>query len=238
MKPYLVFMCPKCRNFTNAPLGQKRRKCSYCGKIINIENAASALFDSPQEAGTAVREFNASRGGGEFDEAVEKSRKRITELMPAERVSVDDISDKSGESLPSGKRRRLMMMLEREAKEAPCPLERIERLSKEYRLDWAWVEDQLNALGNTGELIFPRPWTIKLIKTAKKDKKDDNLISKDVSNEIMELLRENDGELNLEKILCHFKDKGISTSSVESSLDRLLHNGEIYTPRPSTICLI
>ena len=238
MKSYVVFMCPKCRNFTNAPLGQKRRKCSYCGKIINIENAASALFDTPQEAGTAVREFNASRGGDEFDKAVEKSRKRINELMPPERVSVDEISDKSGESLPSGKRRRLMMMLEREAKDTPCSLERIERLSKEYRLDWDWVEDHLNALGNTGEIIFPRPWTVKLIKASKTRRTEEKLISRDVSNEIIELLRENDGELNLEKILGHFKDKGISASSVESSLDRLLHSGEIYTPRPSTICLI
>jgi hypothetical protein len=158
--------------------------------------------------------------------------------MPAERVSVDEISDSSGESLPSGKRRRLMMMLEREAKDTPCSLERIERFSKEYKLDWAWVEDQLNALGNTGELIFPRPWTIKLVKASKTSRKEENLISRDVSNEIIELLRENDGELNLEKILRHFKEKGISASSVESSLDRLLHNGEIYTPRPSTICLI
>ncbi|MFW9846619.1 MAG: hypothetical protein ACFFD6_07720, partial [Candidatus Thorarchaeota archaeon] len=165
-KPFLVFMCPKCRNFTNAPVGQKHRRCSYCGTIIDITKAASALFDSPEKASAAVKEFNASRGGEEFHEAVERSKDRVRALLPSKQVRKKDIFAKEEGELPSRKSQRLMKLLEKEAKTNPCSLDRIADVCSDYQLDWSWTEDQINKLANRGELIFPRPWMIQLVGTS------------------------------------------------------------------------
>ena len=116
MKQFYVFMCPKCKGFTNAPAGQKRRRCSYCGSIIDITKANLALFDSPQQASEAVKLFNASKGGDEFKDAVERSHDRIRDLMPSEHVSAEDITSKGEGPAPEGKRKRLMAILEKEAR--------------------------------------------------------------------------------------------------------------------------
>ncbi|MHA1950984.1 MAG: hypothetical protein ACW987_14055 [Candidatus Thorarchaeota archaeon] len=116
MKQFFVFRCPKCKNFTNAPAGQKRRRCSYCGTIIDITKAACALFDSPAQASNAVKEFNATRGGDEFQKSVDRSRERVLSLMPKETVKVSDISDGEKIPKPPGKRKRLLTLLEREAR--------------------------------------------------------------------------------------------------------------------------
>lgn len=156
-------MCPNCRNFTNAPAGQKSRRCSYCGKIINITKAACAVFDSSEKAIVAVKEFNASRGGEEFNEAVERSRKRITELVPNNKLTAENLTSVIGTVPSGGKMKRLMGLLEKEASAKPCTLGRFEELCNTLALDWTWVEDQLMKLSNEGSLIFPRPWTIQLI---------------------------------------------------------------------------
>ncbi|MHA1576508.1 MAG: hypothetical protein ACTSU3_04035, partial [Candidatus Thorarchaeota archaeon] len=72
-------------------MGQKRRRCSYCGTIINISKAACALFDSPDAASTAVKMFNASKGGDDFEKAVDKSKDRIRTLMPVTRIGTDEL---------------------------------------------------------------------------------------------------------------------------------------------------
>jgi hypothetical protein len=235
LKPFLVFRCPKCRNFTNAPAGQKKRRCSYCGHIIDISKAACALFDTPERASAAVKEFNASRGGDVFHKAVEVSKERVRTLLPPERLSVKDVIDKSEEDLPSGKSKRLLKLLEREASESACSLDRIAELCPEYQLDWLWVEDQLNKLSNQGTLIFPRPWTVQLVGVPT-GKTKPSLV--DVTKEILVWIQDKGREAKTIDVIKHFEKLGISQESVESSLDRLMNQGAIYVPKAGLIGLV
>ena len=230
-------MCPKCRNFTTAPVGQKRRRCSYCGTIINIAKASCALFDSPEKASAAVKAFNASRGGDEFENAVETSKERIQAFLPSEKINAGDIATSSHGNLPSGKRARLMSLLEKEAKNKPCSLDRIESLCTTHQLDWPWVELQLNGLANSGVVIFPRPWTVKLVPTSMA-KPENVRPDRDVSNEIIDLLRGSSETIHIDEIIHHFERDGITASSVEKSLERLMRKGEVFEPKPGKVQLI
>jgi hypothetical protein len=235
LKPFLVFMCSKCHNFTNAPVGQKRRRCSYCGTIIDISKANSAFFDTPEMASAAVKEFNASRGGNEFDQAVERSRDRIRALLPKEPVRVEDISS-GDKARPPGKRKRLMKLLRKEARESQCSLDRIEELCPEYELDWNWVEGQLGGLANNGTLIFPRPWSVQLVVTDDTAKSKETT-SRDVTMEILALLQESEEPLRVRDLVKRFGEKGISEKSVETSLEKLMQKGEIFEPRSGHVSL-
>ena len=236
MKPFLVFMCSKCRNFTNAPAGQKRRRCSYCGTIIDISKAASALFDTPEMASTAVKEFNASRGGDEFEKAVERSRERVLALLPKERVNAEDISSKDETTRPPGKRKRLMKLLNKEAKSTPCSLDRIEELCPEYELEWKWVEGQLEGLSNDGTLIFPRPWSVQLV-VADDPTMSKETTSRDVTVEILALLQGPEKMVKVLEIVTRFGKQGISERSVETSLEKLMQKGEIFEPKSGYVSL-
>ena len=237
MRPYLVFPCPKCRNFTNAPVGQKRRRCSFCGHIIDISKAACALFDTPEQASLAVKEFNAARGGDEFHKAVERSRERIRSFVPSERVSSKDLVDRTRSEPSSGKRKRLMQLLEREASETDCTLGHLEELCEEYQLDWTWVEEQLTKLANQGVVIFPRPWTVRLVQASRggqPDKKE----TQDVSKEIVEELKRRGGQARVKDIMKFFSDKGVLATSVETSLEKLMRADIIYQPSPTEVKLL
>ncbi len=131
MEQFLVFMCPTCRHFTNAPLGQQHRRCSYCGKIIDISKAAVALFENQNLAIAAVKEFNAGKSD-EFQLAVERSRERLSGLIPSKKLTAEEIASVEGEEggLPTGKMSRLMRMLEREARDAPCEIDRLRSVSE------------------------------------------------------------------------------------------------------------
>jgi LSD1 subclass zinc finger protein len=236
LKPFLVFKCSKCKNFTNAPAGQKRRRCSYCGTIIDITKAACALFDSPEQASTAVKEFNAARGGDEFQKSVERSRERVLALMPKENMTASDISD--GETAPTqpGKRKRLMSLLEKEAKKAPISLDRIEELCEKYELDWKWVEGQLEKLSNNGTVIFPRPWSVQLVALENKESEDDAV--RDVTVDILALLSESEDAIRVVDLIKRFEEKGIGETSVVSSLEKLMQKGEIFEPRSGHVRLV
>ena len=227
-------MCTKCRGFTNAPVGQKRRRCSYCGSIIDITRANLAIFDSAEQAAVAVKEFNASKGGDEFKEAVEKSRERVRALIPLEHINAHDITDDSEQSPPQGKRRTLLAILEREAKKKPCSLDRLEEMTVAKGLEWTWVEKQIESLANIGTLIFPRPWTIQLVALEKRNNEQE-VSTRDVSGEILSLLKKNGGEMRVDEIIQYFTEKGVSESSVETSLERLMRAGDIFQPSPGTV---
>ena len=230
-------MCPRCHHFTTAPVGQKRRRCSYCGTIINISKAACALFDSPDAASTAVKMFNASKGGDDFEKAVDKSKERIRTLMPVTRIGTDELVISSDGPSRSGKRKRLMQLLEKEAQDNACSLDRLESLCKEYQLDWTWVEQQLTGLSNSGELIFPKPWTVLLVGSPEKTQVP-KIPDRDVTNEILSFLRRGNVSLHIDKIIEYFIDVGITTKSVESSLEKLMRKGEIFEPKPGYLQLI
>jgi len=231
-------MCSKCRNFTNSPIGQKRRRCSYCGTIIDITKANCALFDGPDQALVAVKEFNAARGGEEFHKAVERSRERFRSLMPENPVDIEKIiSDDDEHTVLPGKRARLMAILEEEAKDKPCTLGRFEELCTAQGLNWDWVEKNIQALSNAGALIFPRPWEVQLVETSTDAVPMRNTIQ-DVSGEIIAYLRTCKEKARVVDIVHHFQEMGISEDSVDDSLERLMRSGDIFQPIVGYVSLV
>ncbi|MFX0046142.1 MAG: hypothetical protein ACFE8Z_09860 [Candidatus Hermodarchaeota archaeon] len=236
-KPFLVFMCPKCKNFTTAPVTQKRRRCSYCGHIIDISKTSQAMFESGEVAAAAVREFNASRGGDKFQRAVERSKEKLRELLPSEVIDSQGLMETGESPSSAGKIGRLMRLLETEAKENSCTLDRLAELAPEYQLNWHWVEEQINKLSNQGVLIFPKPWTVRLVPTAVEETQLPTTTI-DASKEILAFLEKLGGNANVAEIIRHFQSQGISQNSVEMSLNRLMKSGLIYEPNPGQVNLV
>ena len=237
MKQFVVFMCPKCRNFTNAPINQKRRRCSYCGTIIDITRANRALFDGPEQALVAVKEFNAARGGDEFQKAVERSRERYKSLLPKTLVDVDKIANGDDQFPPLGKQARLMTILQGEAREKSCTLDHLEDLCAAQGLDWEWVEKTIQSLSNNGALIFPRPWEVQLVQI-EEDTSSKEMARRDIAADIMSFLRAHRGKARVDEIMEYFKESGISEASVESSLERLMRKGDIFQPKVGHVSLV
>jgi hypothetical protein len=230
-------MCPKCKNFTNSPVGQKRRRCSYCGTIIDITKANVALFDGPDQALVAVKEFNAARGGDEFQKVVERSRNRYRSLLPKEPVDADRIVI-NDEQLPlPGKQARLMSILQEEAREKPCTLDKLEEICTTQRLDWSWVEKAIQGLSNSGALIFPRPWEIQLMQTVEETFPEES-VRRDVASEIIAFLKTHKRKARVDEIIDYFKERGISEESVDSSLERLMRSGDIFQPKVGYVSLV
>lgn len=230
-------MCPKCRNFTNAPVNQKRRRCSYCGTIIDIAKANRALFDGPEQALIAVKEFNAARGGDEFQRAVEQSRERFRSLIPDKPVDIEKItSDEEMVPIP-GKRTLLMAILEEEAKDTSCTLSRLEEICNAKGLSWAWVERTIQNLSNAGVLIFPRPWEIQLVETTV-DTSPKIKAHHDVSEEIISFLKTREKNVRVIDIIHHFEQRGITEDSVNNSLEQLMRNGDIFQPVVGYVSLV
>ncbi|UCH04411.1 MAG: MarR family transcriptional regulator [Candidatus Thorarchaeota archaeon] len=236
-KPFLVFMCPKCKNFTSAPVTQKRRRCSYCGHIINISKTSQAVFESGEIAAGAVREFNAARGGDKFHRAVEKSREKLRELLPSEVIDSQRLMETDESPSSAGKMGRLMRLLEAEAKDNPCTLDRLAQLAPKHQLNWQWVEEQINKLSNQGVLIFPKPWTVKLLPTAVEETQMPTTTI-DASKEILAFLDRLGGNASVTEIVEHFQNQGVSKSSIEMSLDRLMKRGLLYEPNPGRVSLV
>ena len=233
---YLVFACPQCKHYTNAPAGQKHRRCSYCGTIIDITKASCAVFDNPDAASAAVREFNA-KDSNEFQLAVERSKEKVRALMPNETLTVEGISSEGVETAPPGKRKRLLDMLEKEAKEKPCSLDRIAELCGKQRLDWPWVEEQLSMLADNGLLVFPRPWTVQLLPSS--ESKAEKVTSKtDIRREILTVVRKAGGNCAVKQLFELFAQQGVHQSSVENSLNRLMQSGELFEPKPGVVSLV
>jgi len=230
-------MCTKCRNFTSSPVGQKRRRCSYCGSIIDITKANCALFDGPEQAMDAVKEFNAARGGDEFQQAVERSKERYRSLLPKTPVDIDKMKTDDEQPVLPGKRARLMALLEEEAKEKSCTLDRLEELSDAQGLSWPWVEKTIQDLSNSGALIFPHPWEVKLVEITD-DSSPKNIAERDVSVEIISFLKVHGERVRVDEIVRHFEMRGISEASVDSSLERLMRSGDIFQPAVGYISLV
>ena len=236
LKQFLVFRCIKCRNFTTAPAGQKHRRCSYCGKIIDITKSACAVVNGPEAATIAVKEYNAARGGDEFQKAVEQSREKVLALMPSTSLKAGDIITKIDVPTSSGKGKRLLSLLRKEAIDRPCSFNRLEELCGEYQLEWSWIENQLTKLSNNGTVLFPKPWLVQLIQTTRKTKEKMIKIV-DVSTEILILLRDKGKSIDLKQLIGYFKNRGITQESVELSLNKLMKRGEIFEPKSNVIDL-
>lgn len=237
MKQFVVFMCAKCRNFTSSPVGQKRRRCSYCGSIIDITKANCALFDGAQQAMDAVKEFNAARGGDEFQQAVERSKERYRSLLPKTPVDIDKMTTDDEQLVLPGKRARLIALLEEEAREKPCTLDRLEELSDARGLSWTWVEKMIQDLSNSGALIFPHPWEVRLVETTE-DSSPKSVAERDVSVEIISFLKMRGERVRVDEIVRHFEKEGISEASVDSSLERLMRSGDIFQPTVGYVSLV
>ncbi|MEM2143499.1 MAG: hypothetical protein QXS20_04500 [Candidatus Thorarchaeota archaeon] len=237
MKHYYVFMCPKCRNFTNAPVGQKHRKCSYCGTTIDIGKANVALFDDQHAAILAVQRFNAGRDD-EFDKAVQRSRDRIRALMPTQPLSIEDSEEEPIESTStSGKMRRLMELLETMASDSPCNLDDFKAAAERASLEWEWVDQAITKMASEGAVVFPKPWLIRwLTHDSKNSSRSQQRV--DLTQEILRMLRKNGGSMTVESIIRHYEDNGVARESIENSLERLMQTGRVFEPRSGIIQLL
>jgi hypothetical protein len=230
-------MCPKCKNFTNAPIGQRRRRCSYCGTIIDVTKANVALFDGTDQTMVAVKEFNASRGGDEFQKAVERSRERYQFLLPKEPVHTEEFASNDEQLHPAGRRARLISILQKEAHGGPCTIDHLEKVCSAQGLDWSWVENAIQSLSNSGALIFPHPWEVQLVH-ADEDTSPEESAKKDVASEIISFLKTRKRKARVDEIIDYFKEKGISEDSVDSSLERLIRSGDIFQPVVGYVSLV
>ena len=127
---------------------------------------------------------------------------------------------------PPGSRKAAMKS---KAKNAPISLDRIEEFCLKYELDWKWVEGQLEGMSNSGALIFPRPWSVQLVVSEEIDRGNEAV--RDVTVDILALLSESDESIRVMDLIKRFEDIGISETSVESSLEKLMQKGEIFEPR-------
>jgi LSD1 subclass zinc finger protein len=238
MRQYYVFMCSNCRRFTNAPVGRKHRRCSYCGKIVNILKANVALFQDQHEAIAAVQKFNAS-GSDEFEKAVEHSRDKVRSLMPAQPIGIEELSreDSFSESIPAGRMNRLLALLETMARTAPCNLDDLKLASEKQMLEWDWVEQTLSKLADEGSVAFPRPWSVQMVRPSSEGG-EKAVLRRDLTKEIRKLLQDNGGEMSVTAIGDHYEKAGISWESVEPSLNILLQTGIVFEPRPGVLRLV
>jgi hypothetical protein len=130
-----------------------------------------------------------------------------------------------------------MRLLETEAKESSCTLDRLAQLAPEYGLNWRWVEEQINKLSNQGVLIFPKPWTVKLVSAAVEETQEPTATI-DASMEIVAFLEELGRKASVTEIIEHFEGQGVSQNSVEMSLNRLMKRGLLYEPYPGQVSLV
>jgi hypothetical protein len=157
--------------------------------------------------------------------------------MPEEPVDIaKTISDDGQVEIPR-KRARLMALLEEEAKDKPCTLNRLEVLCNAQGLSWAWVEKTIQSLSNAGALIFPRPWEVQLVKTAE-DTPPTSPIIVDISGEIISFLKSSKGKVRVDEVVRYFKGRGVSEESVDSSLERLMRSGDIFQPAVGYVNLV
>ena len=130
-----------------------------------------------------------------------------------------------------------MSILQRIAAGSPCPLDRMEDACIDAGLEWKWVENQLQGLANSGEIIFPRPWTVQYV-SEMKSRTENESSHRDVSLDILVLLGETGRRMRLREIVEHFDERGISEESVLSSLEKLMRNGDIYEPLAGHVSLL
>ncbi|MFX1415467.1 MAG: hypothetical protein ACFFC0_01595, partial [Promethearchaeota archaeon] len=111
------------------------------------------------------------------------------------------------------------------------------QLAPEYQLNWRWVEEQINKLSNQGILIFPKPWTVKLVPAAVAETQEPTATI-DASMEIVAFLEELGRKASVVEIIEHFQSQGVSQNSVEMSLNRLMKRGLLYEPYPGMVSLV
>lgn len=240
-KKFVVFRCPVCGKFTYAPLGQKTRLCSFCGKIIRIDPRTAVITDDAKQASLLVRRYNLKGGEKSYLEALKAQKRKVLDSIK----EMEQISEPSPEenetSVSLSKARRMFVMLKEECSN-PINIDELGKLCKKYRLEWDWVRDQLELLAKEGTVIFPRPWLLQYIgggnvegyalKTKHLREKKSLYQIKNLRKIIATILRERKEPISYVELTETLTGEGFALEEIEEIVRKLFLEGLLVEPKP------
>jgi len=239
-KKFVVFRCPVCGKFTYAPLGQKTRLCSFCGKIIRIDPRTAVITDDAKQASLLVKRYNLKGGEKSYLEALKAQKERVLDLIE-EVEQPSEILPEEETSVSLSKARRMFVML-RERCSNPINIDELGKLCKKYGLEWDWVREQLELLAKEGTVIFPRPWLLQYIGeedvegyTSKtKQLREKKLLHqiKNLRRIIASILRGRKEPMSYAELTEILTSEGFTLEEIEETMRKLFLEGLLVEPKP------
>lgn len=163
-KGFYIIRCPQCGRYTFAPIYQKSRLCVYCQRIFKVNPLHAVYTEDAETARARVKFFQTGKHHKDFMMAIERSREKITKLLPSEKVDVEQLQEPKGDRQTSSQRRRVLeKLLYHHARDNPVDLTVFEKESIKEGLPWEWVVQQIEGLIRSGNIICPKPWQIQLV---------------------------------------------------------------------------
>jgi len=239
-KRFVVFRCPICGKFTYAPLGQKTRLCSFCGKIIKIDIRQAIVVDDARQASFLVKRYNLKGGEKNYLKALKAQKEKLLDLIE-EMEELPELSDEGKEVKVSSKTRRMLIML-KENCGTPINIDELRKLCKKYNLEWDWVREQLEVLMKEGTVIFPKPWLLQYISDEtvegyvpgkrQPQKKNSLYQAKNLHKALANILRERNEPISYAELVKILKSKGFTLEEIEETVRKLSMEGILMEPRP------
>jgi len=239
-KRFVVFRCPVCGKFTYAPLGQKTRLCSFCGKIIRIDARHAIVTDDAKQASLLVKRYNLKGGEKSYLEALKSQKEELLNLIEEGKHLLESLPE-GKTAVSSSKARRMFSMLKENCIN-PINIDELKELCKKYNLEWDWVREQLEILAREGTVIFPKPWLLQYISDEyvegyvpeKKTLQKRNSLyqMKNLRKVLTSILRERIEPISYTELVEILKAKGFTLTEIEEAVRKLSMEGLLMEPRP------
>jgi len=239
-KRFVVFRCPVCGKFTYAPLGQKTRLCSFCGKIIRIDARQAIVVEDARQASFLVKRYNLKGGEKNYLETLKAQKKELLNLIE-EVEEVPESSYEGKEVASSSKTRRMFIMLKENCTN-PINIDELRELCKKYNLEWDWVREQLEVLSKEGTVIFPKPWLLQYIsdenvegyvpKKRPSRKKNSLYQVKNLRKALANVLKDKNEPVSYDELVEILKAKGFTLEEIEETVRKLSMEGLLIEPKP------
>ncbi|MFW9830333.1 MAG: hypothetical protein ACFFD8_00945 [Candidatus Thorarchaeota archaeon] len=227
---FYIIRCPNCGRYTYAPMRQKTRLCVYCQRIFKI-NPLNAIYVTDAETARArVKLYQAGKHHQEFMKAVEKSRTSIQSLLPEESVKINELRDEIKDSQPvSSRRRELERILYQHARTAEMNLQSLEEECHKAGIPWEWATQQIEALIQSGQIIAPKPWQIRLVVTEESItiEPPSKISSTKLARKLGEIIRSAQKPLSHKELLQRLPQESLSSLDVDEALNMLRVQGYI-----------
>ncbi|MHA1712456.1 MAG: DUF1922 domain-containing protein [Candidatus Ranarchaeia archaeon] len=246
MPEFLVFRCPRCGHYLNAPSSQKTRLCSYCRRVVKVDRERAQLVKNARDAGELVRRYNAGNEIEKFQVAAHTFRGK--QNGNTRTAILNRNNDKTAlDEATTGSQRLLLHILHEHASKQAIDFEKMRSLSLRYDLPWDWTKSQIETLAKNGDIVFPKPWSIQyIVKTysvpghrlatrPKKKKKirSSSLLETSKStlrNRIRNYIASVSGTASIQDIVNALGVNNVA--EIEDALAALLHQGFIFEPSP------
>jgi hypothetical protein len=234
---FYIIRCPQCGRYTYAPTRQKTRLCVFCQRIFKIDPLNAIFEEDATTARTRVKLYQTGKHHEEFLAAVEKSRETIRALIPETTIGVEKLHEEKPERLPvSSRRREFERILHQQAQDAPVDLQVIEEVCDKAGIPWNWAAKQIQMLIQSGHLIAPKPWQIRLVS---RDLPSDEAPHKSgnitvIAQKIGELLRRASLPLTATEIVEQLGHEAVTRDNIEKTLDLLRTQGYILKTTEGT----